>query len=322
MTNMPNDIQDAVIIYNPTSGSRRHRRFVEIEEAARILKQAGINAELSPTTGRNTATNMARQAVAQNRGLVIGCGGDGTINEIINGLAPSKIPLALLPAGTANILAKELGIPWDIPAAARLIPEGVARRIALGMVSTVPNKKEAAQEQKDDLDPISRYFLCVGGAGPDGAIVNAVDEGVKKKTGILAYWAAGLKQLFDYDFPEIRISSNGDSLTGTIIVVGRTAHYGGPFKITTEANLFEDSFELLVNTTRSRLKYLACLPALWMGRLRTIDGIHAWKATEVTCWPANGNDVYAQVDGEAMGKLPLHFRIVPDALTLIVPKKS
>jgi diacylglycerol kinase (ATP) len=322
MTRMRPDIQDAVIIYNPTSGSRRRRRFVEIEEAVRILKQAGINAELSPTTGRDTATAMARQAVEQNRGLVIGCGGDGTINEIINGLAPSKIPLALLPAGTANILAKELGIPWDIPAAARLIPEGMPQRIALGMVIAVPDGKKEEREQEDSLDPIGRYFLCVGGAGPDGAIVNAVDEGVKKKTGILAYWAAGLKQLFDYDFPEIRISSNGDSLTGTIIVVGRTAHYGGPFKITTEANLFEDSFELLVNTTRSRLKYLACLPALWMGRLRTIDGIHAWKATEVTCWPANGNDVYAQVDGEAMGKLPLHFRIVPDALTLIVPKKS
>src|SRR5579872_5201184 len=155
---MPNEIHDAVIIYNPTSGRRRQRRFVEIEEAARILKQAGINAELSPTTGRNSATAMARQAVAQNRGLVIGCGGDGTINEIINGLAPSKVPLALLPAGTANILAKELGIPWDIPAAAKLITESVPRRIALGMVTPVPSKEQEEQEKRDELEPISRYF--------------------------------------------------------------------------------------------------------------------------------------------------------------------
>src|ERR1700724_3084349 len=97
---MAHGITDALLIYNPTSGRRRNRRFAEIE---------------------------------QSRGMVIACGGDGTVNEIINGLAGSYVPLALLPAGTANILAKELGIPWDIPHAARLIADGVVRRIAIGI---------------------------------------------------------------------------------------------------------------------------------------------------------------------------------------------
>jgi diacylglycerol kinase (ATP) len=313
---MTNHFHDALIIYNPASGRRRHRRFIEVEEAARILKRAGITTEMTPTAGRATATAIAHEAVEQGRGLVIACGGDGTINEIINGLAGSHIPMALLPAGTANILAKELGIPWDIPAAARLIPGGIRRRVALGMVTSV---SDAGQPS---LGRAGRYFLSVGGAGPDGAMVYAVDEEMKQKAGILAYWAEGVRQLFRYDFPEIRISSNGENRKGTIIVVGRTANYGGPFKITTGASLFEDSFELLVNTTRSRLRYLACLPALWLGRLRNMDGIYAWKAREVTCWPANGRKVYAQVDGEAAGKLPLHFSIVPDALTLVVPNKT
>ena len=130
---MPRDIRNALLIYNPTSGRKRHRRFVEIEKAARLLKDEGIATEIAPTTGPNSATHIARQAVEQRRGMVIACGGDGTINEIINGLAGSQVPMALLPAGTANILAKELGIPWDIPHAARLIPGGTIRRIALGI---------------------------------------------------------------------------------------------------------------------------------------------------------------------------------------------
>ena len=313
---MPHGIQDALLIYNPTSGTRRHRRFAEIEQAVRILKEHGIAVELAATTAGGSATGIARQAVNQRRGMVIACGGDGTINEIINGLARSRVPMALLPAGTANILAKELGIPWDIPHAARLISEGVIRRIALGLATSTNGAHSA------DLPPEGRYFLSVGGAGPDGAIVNAVNGELKKRAGVLAYWAEGARQLFSYDFPEMHVRSNGQERRASILVVGRTVNYGGPFKITTGASLFEDSFEFLTNATRSRLRYLACLPALWLGKLRSMDGIDAWKDTEVICESANGSKIYAQVDGEPIGSLPLKFRIVPDALSLVTPATS
>jgi len=310
---MLENIQNALLIYNLASGRRRHRRFAEIEEAARILNAAGIRTELAPTTGRGTATGIARHAAAQNRDLVITCGGDGTINEVINGLAGSQVPMALLPAGTANILAKELGIPWDIPAAARLIPTSNLRRIALGSVMN------ATAQGHVDPSQGCRYFLCVAGAGPDGAMVHAIDPALKDRTGITAYWAEGVRQLIKYRFPEMSINWLNSHLNATLIVVGRTTHYGGPFKITTGASLFADDFEIVAYTTRSRLKYLAALPALWLGQLRKINGIFAWKTSEVTCLPANGETVYAQVDGEPVGTLPLHFRVVPDALTLVVP---
>jgi YegS/Rv2252/BmrU family lipid kinase len=309
-------IQDALLIYNLTSGRQRHRRFSEIEEAARILQAAGISVELAPTTGRGTATSIARHAVAQNRDMVIACGGDGTFNEVINGLAGSPMPMAILPAGTANILAKELGVPWDIPAAARLIPGSSLRRIALGSVMNATN------EGVPDASQGCRYFLCVAGAGPDGAIVHAVNPQFKDQTGILAYWAAGAKQLFQYTFPRMTLTSRETQANATLIVIGRTTHYGGPFKITTGANLFEDAFEIVAFDSSSRLHYLAALPALWFGRLRRVKGIYAWKTREITCMPANGSTVYAQVDGEAIGTLPLHFRIVPDALTLVVPASA
>jgi diacylglycerol kinase (ATP) len=310
---MPEGIHDALLIYNPTSGGRRHRRFAEIEQAARVLKDSGIATEIAPTTAIGSAQEIARQAVQQRRGMVIACGGDGTINEIINGLAGSAVPMALLPAGTANILAKELRIPWDIPDAARLIPGGSIRRVALGLATSLNGSHSA------ELPSGGRYFLSVAGAGPDGAIVNAVSGELKKRAGILAFWAEGIRQLVRYDFPEMRVRSNGQDHLASILVVGRTANYGGPFMITTGASLFEDSFEFLTNSSRSRLRYLACLPALWMGKLRGMDGIAAWKHTEVICESANGAEVYAQVDGEPIGRLPLAFRIVPDALSLVTP---
>ena len=310
---MPEGIHDALLIYNPTSGGRRQRRFLEIEQAVRILKDAGITAEIAATTAAGAAQGIARQAVQQRRGMVIACGGDGTINEIINGLAGSAVPMALLPAGTANILAKELRIPWDIPHAARLIPSGVIRRVALGLATSTNGSHSA------DMPSGGRYFLSVGGAVPDGAIVNEVNGELKKRAGVLAYWAEGIRQLVRYDFPEMRVRSDGQEHLASILVVGRTVNYGGPFKITTGANLFEDSFEFLTNSTRSRLRYMACLPALWLGKLRSMEGIAAWKHTEVICESANGAVVYAQVDGEPIGPLPLAFRIVPDALSLVTP---
>ena len=193
---MLKDIQSALLIYNLSCGRRRHTRFAEIEEAARILNAAGIRTELAPTTGRGSATGIARHAVAQNRELVIACGGDGTVNEVINGLAGSNVPMALLPAGTANILAKELGIPWNIPAAAKMIPTSHMRRIALGSVHN------ASAQGVIDESQAPRYFLCVAGAGPDGAMVQAVDPGLKDRAGIMAFWAEGVRQIIKYSFPE------------------------------------------------------------------------------------------------------------------------
>lgn len=307
---MPRGIHRALLIYNAASGRRRGERLAEVEAASIVLKQDGINCELAPTTGRGSATELARQAVVDARQLVIVCGGDGTINEVVNGLAGSQVPMALLPAGTANILAKELGIPWDIAAAAGMIAGSELQRIALGLVAS----------DGDSTTPgWTRYFLSVGGAGPDGAMVHALETMAGSKSGIIDYWLEGVRQLVKYRFPEMRITCAGRDLKATLIVVGRTQNYGGPFCITQEANLLEDCFEIVAVSTRNRLRYLACLPALWLGKLRQMPDIHHWKTTEVLCEPAGSEEVFAQVDGEPIGKLPLRFSIVSDALTLLVP---
>ena len=303
-------IRDAVIIYNPTSGRGRHQRRTQLERAQSILKQAGILAELEATTGPGSATEQARNAVADGRQLVIACGGDGTINEIVNGLAGSQVPLAVLPGGTANVLVKELSLPWDIPRAADRLARGTLRRIALGMAFS------------PELPGGRRYFICTAGAGPDGKLVNAVDVETKRRLGILAYWMEGFRQMVVYSFPAFHVVTAEQQHAATLVVVGRTKHYGGPVMITTEADLFEDRFEVFVSTTQQRWRYAMDMVKLLCGRQRTIAGAFFWKTTSVRCEPISGEDIWAQVDGEPIGKLPVEFQIVPDALTLVVPGKN
>ena len=114
----------------------------------------------------------------------------------------------------------------------------------------------------------------------------------------------------------------GQNINATLVVVGRTKHYGGPFKITTEADLYEDKFELMALTTQSGFRYLSYIPSLWLKKLRGTDGVHFWKSNSVVCEPLDSNPVYAQIDGESLARLPVEFKIVPRALKLLVPQTS
>jgi YegS/Rv2252/BmrU family lipid kinase len=299
------EVRDAVLILNPNAGGGR--RTQQLNEARRIFRNAGIETELQETTSPGEATGLARRAVEQTRHLVVVCGGDGTINEVVNGLACSQVPLAVLPAGTANVLAKELSLPWKLPRAAERIIRARYRRIALGLA--IPEKSSG--------EP--RYFLSLAGAGADGALVAAVRPEIKGRAGILAYWHEGFQQLTRYTFPRFRVTTGDRSIDATLVVVGRTKHYGGPFQITTEADLRRPEFELMFVTTRSAWRYLAYMPLIWTKRLRGARHVQFFKATSLQCVAIDSSPVLIQVDGEPAGRLPAEFRIVPDALTLAMP---
>src|SRR5712692_8687651 len=191
------ELRNALLIHNPNAGNGGRGRRRTLDAARRIFALGGIEAELAETTSPGDATQIARRAAAEGRHLVIACGGDGTLNEIVNGLAAQKnghrVPLALLPGGTANILAKELDLPWDIPSAAEKLVRGTVKEIALGLATPLeqPEKK--------------KYFLSVGGAGPDGMIVYGIDLDLKARLGILAYWWQGVREVFRYTFPHFRV---------------------------------------------------------------------------------------------------------------------
>src|SRR5216110_1399043 len=311
---MTAELQNALLIHNPKAGNGGSARRRLLDQARHIFAARGIDADLAETTGPGHATEIAARAAAENRGLVIACGGDGTLNEIVNGLAAhqngQRVPLALLPGGTANILAKELDLPWDILSGAEKLVRGMVKEIALGLATPLdqPAKK--------------KYFLSVGGAGPDGMIVYSLDLDLKARLGILAYWWQGACEVFRYRFPHFRIVVGDQELHASLAIVGRTKNYGGPFKITTGADLFEDQFEIMARTTQSGLRYLSYLPTLWMGNLRCTEGVHFYKSDTVICEPLDKSPLYAQVDGEPLARLPVEFKIVPRALKLLVPGSS
>jgi YegS/Rv2252/BmrU family lipid kinase len=308
---MTADLQNALLIHNPNAGNGGHGRRRLLDKARHIFATRGIDAELAETTAPGHATEIAARAAEENRGLVIACGGDGTLNEIVNGLATHqnghRVPLALLPGGTANILAKELDLPWDIPRAAEKLVHGTVKEIALGLAVPL----EQPEKRK--------YFLSVAGAGPDGMIVYSVSLGLKSRVGILAYWWEGLREVFRYKFQHFRVVSSGRKINASLVIVGRTQNYGGPFKITTEADLFEDHFEILTLATQSGFRYLSYLPTLYFNKLRGTPEVEFFKSDSLVCEPLDANPVYAQIDGEPLARLPVEFRIIPRALRLLVP---
>ena len=267
---MTAELRNALLIHNPNAGNGGSGRRRILDEARRIFASGGIEADLAETTGPGHATEIAQRAALEGRQLVIACGGDGTLNEVVNGLASLKnghrVPLALLPGGTANILAKELNLPWDIPRAAEKLVHGEVRDIALGLATPLeqPEKK--------------KYFLSVAGGGPDGRIVYSLDLDLKARLGILAYWWQGAREVFRYKFPHFRIVIGDTKINASLAIVGRTKNYGGPFKITTGADLYEDQFEVMALTTQSGFRYLSYLPRLLLGDLRETEGVHFWKA--------------------------------------------
>src|SRR6266436_2710665 len=214
---MTTEIQNALLIHNPNAGNGGRGRRSMLDEARRIFAAGGIHTDLTETTKAGDATEIAQRAHDEGRQLVIACGGDGTLNEVVNGLAGQenghRVPLALLPGGTANVLAKELNLPWDIPSAAEKLVHGEVKEIALGLATPLnePNKK--------------RYFLSVAGAGPDGTIVYAIDLDLKARVGILAYWWQGAREVFRYKYPHFRVVTGDEKRNVSLVVVGRTKHY-------------------------------------------------------------------------------------------------
>ena len=294
----------AVLIFNPESGRMRRQRSQQILAAQRELGQRGIAVDAQRTTRAGEATELTRSAVEAGAELIIVCGGDGTINEAACGMALSQVPLAVLPAGTANVLAREIGMPLSIPAAARALVDCQPRRISLGCAG-------------------SRYFLLMAGVGFDASVVRQVNAKHKKLLGMTTYIVEALRQaLFQAPAPFV-ISGNDWQCRGTFVCIAKAQHYG-PVKMVREADLFSDSLYIYCFQSQNRLRYFRYALALLSGSLRRLPDVSYVEATEVCCKPSSpeAEPVFLQVDGEFAGQLPCCIKVVPDALTILVPERT
>src|SRR5437868_6631269 len=218
------------LIYNPTAGASRHGA-ARIPQIVAALGKRGVIVEPRATTACGDATKLAQQAVAEECGALIVCGGDGTINEAAQALVGSETALAIWPCGTANVLSKDLRLSRRPEVLADLIASGQTRTISVGRAT-----KPGTGWQ--------RYFLLMAGVGLDAAIVKRVDLALKRRAGISAYFAAGLGFLADWQLAPLSLNINGNHHDATFAVIANAPGYGGWFTLTPQAQLEENQLDV------------------------------------------------------------------------------
>ena len=288
-----------LVIFNPTAGWWRGRR---LRATLAQLERGGCRITLRRTAGRGDAEAMARAAASEpSFDVVVAAGGDGTINEIINGLAGAtegRRPLAILPLGTANVLANEIGLPLGPAAVARTIVQGEARPIALGRAN-------------------GRCFAMMAGVGFDAHVVAGLDGRLKRLLGKGAYVVESLRQLRRFAFPRYRVAIDGTNYEAASIIVARGRFYGGRFVCAPEARLGAPEFQVCLFTRGGRWAVLRYGIALALGFLPRLPDYRIVRGRRVTIDGPSGDPV--QGDGDIIAALPVGIELDRAPLRLITP---
>jgi len=255
------------------------------------------------TSGPGHAGEIARRAVDRGADLILVAGGDGTINEAVNGMVHSEVPLGILPAGTANVLANELGIGKTMERAAEVLADCVPERVALGLIS--------GGDQP-------RHFLLMAGAGLDADIVYNLNPRVKEAVGKAAYWIGGFSKV-GRRIPEFTVQANGRQYRASFALLSRVRNYGGDLEIAPTISLLDDEFEMVLFEGESSLGFLKYMLAVVVHQQRTMPGITIVRTRDAAFPAPVDTKIHLQVDGEYAGLAPARVEIVPNALTLLVP---
>jgi diacylglycerol kinase family enzyme len=232
-------------------------------------------------------------------------GGDGTINEAAEGMVHSRVPLAILPGGTANVLAMEMKLGNRLERVAERLEECRPHRIPLGRLTC-------------DGGRVTRHFLLMAGIGLDAHIVANVNGAIKARIGKLAYWVAGWsllgKRLAQFD-----VEVDGCRHECSFALITKVRNYGGDFEIARSVTLLDDEFEVVLLEGHSTVRYVKYFAGMMLNRLTGMKGATVLRADRVTLTGAEEPRTSVQIDGEFAGHLPAEVRIVPDALTLLIP---
>jgi diacylglycerol kinase (ATP) len=271
-----------------------------------LLDARGVTVDSIATTGPGHAGEIARLEVDRGADLILAAGGDGTINEVVNGMAYSDVPLGVLPAGTANVLACELGIGKSMERAAMALADSVPERVALGSITSGPQESQ-------------RYFLLMAGAGLDADIVYHLNARMKEALGKVAYWVGGFSK-FGRRIPEFVVQAHGREFRASFALLSRVRNYGGDLEIAPTISLLDDEFEMVLFEGESSLGFLKYMAGVVVHQHQRMRGITILRTREAAFAAASGGaPIHLQVDGEYMGVAPARVEIVPNALTLLVP---
>lgn len=294
--------EKTVLIYNPNAGRGGARRVRDVARFCSHLEERGLSVEALSTRAPNDATELVRKAIREGAKRIVVSGGDGTINEALQGLIGSQVPLGIWASGTANVLARELKLPFGVKQAAEVVARGATQRIYAGCATM----EETAER---------RYFILMAGIGLDASIVRQVRPRLKRRIGKGAFWFSGLSHLASWKPVPFEVEVGGETFPATFAAIGKSSRYGGDLAITPRARLDKPEFEVCLINSRSRLRYLQLLSLAMRGGVSE-NGRTAIRYLRTTRARATGH-TFVQVDGELIGQLPMTFEIVPSPINII-----
>jgi YegS/Rv2252/BmrU family lipid kinase len=292
-----------LLIYNPTAGQRDRR--AEMSALIDRQRRGGLELVNTPTTGIGDATEIVRSFLGRGLDLVVVCGGDGTISEAACGLEGSDVPIAVLPGGTSNVLARELQIPLDFAAAEELLLRGSPSAVRFAHAD-------------------GRPFLLWAGAGLDARIMGKMNLRLKRWLGRTGISLTAMAEFLRYEFPRLEVSIDGVAHEATFAVACRASRYAGEWIIAPDARLDGEQFDVMLFSHRSHRELLRLFRHMRLGRSGHLDnGIaRIVRGREVTIRSLEPYPVEVEVDGDCLLETPLRCRVGTRSVQIIVPRRA
>lgn len=291
----------ACVILSPAAGNAVP--VATLREHLRPLVEAGWEVRVEVSGQPGGAIPLAEMAVRSGHNLIVAAGGDGTVSEALQPLVGTDAILGVLPMGTANVWAREVGIPLDLPGAVRVLLEGRIRRVDVGRAG-------------------HRYFLLMAGIGFDAAVASQIDAQRKRRLGMVAYLVAGVAVAFSFIGHKVQLNVDGvrRSYRVVLIVIGNSRRYGGTVSVTAEARIDDGLLDVCVFKGTGLPAVAWHLISVLLGRHVHDPTVDYFRARRMTV--GGDSPLPVQVDGDRIGETPMAFTVRARSLNVLVPART
>jgi diacylglycerol kinase (ATP) len=300
---LPPNLQ-VLIVYNPAAGQSPDLKNT-LDRVASLWRDRGWQVQIAATTAPGDATSKAQIAARSGYNAVVAAGGDGTVNEVMNGLVGTETALGVLPLGTVNIWAREMGLSMDMLKAAESLGKSELTKIDVGMAG-------------------NRYFLLMAGIGFDAAVTETIRSEEKKLFGAIAYVKQAIQIAWNFRGVRLKLRIDGKRVRGKIlmVIVGNSQLYGGVIKFTAHATIDDGLLDVCVIKGRGMLSAPRRLISIFARHYNRDPQVKYYQAKQVEIRRKRGKALPVQVDGDYLGATPMSFRVVPDSLWIMVPPNA
>ena len=295
---------DSLLLYASNSIKSSYAPSKKITKLiTNALAQEGLNVHVHVTHSADDATEITKDLVRRNERLILVAGGDGTVNEVINGMVGSDTHLGIIPLGSTNVLALELGIPFSTQAAAKVIREGHTRQIDLGKAG-------------------NHFFAMAAGISFDAQAIKLLSlaPGLKPLLGGLSFVLSGMLVSLAYPFPLLEIESEDlpGRHSGYIAIVSNARFYGGSFVMAPSASIDDGLLDVVIMKRRKLWNLMKYMSLAKKGNLFQLPDVEHFQTRRLKV--SSNPPVFIHTDAELAGKTPCEFECIPRALRVIVPE--